>query len=285
MKRRTDCAFFAILMLIAALLLCACTGAQTEQTTEVSDETFAHVETVKVSDGSIGPVEPVGAVPEALAAVVETNAFRDATAFSGGVLRTETTDTDQDGRPDTADVLMLDRYGAELGRCRYDPDDSNLIRTLTATSDGGFLFVYGFYEHALTNGSWNSEGDFASEIVKCSGNGGIEWTLSLPDCGGEALHDCLEKDGAYYFFGSKEAPETKHIGVASYTDVQILQVSRDGELEKTVLFSGSDYDWFRRAEPLPEHAGILVQPHRCLQRLGQLLALRVNKALQTLSLH
>ena len=77
MKRRTDCAFFAILMLIAALLLCACTGAQTEQTTEVSDETFAHVETVKVSDGSIGPVEPVGAVPEALAAVVETNAFRD----------------------------------------------------------------------------------------------------------------------------------------------------------------------------------------------------------------
>ena len=184
--------------------------------------------------------------------MVETNAFRGATAFPGGVLRTETTDTDQDGRPDAADVLMLDRYGAELGRCRYDPDDSHSIQTLTATSDGGFLFVYGFYEHALTNGSWNSEGDFASEIVKCSGNGGIEWTLSLPDCDGEALHDCLEKDGAYYFFGSKEAPETKQIGVGSYTDVQILQVSRGGELEKTVLFSGSDFDWFRRAEPLPD---------------------------------
>ena len=233
------------MILTAALLLCACTGAQTEQTTEVSDETFAHVETVKVSDGSIGPVEPVGAVPEALSAAVETNAFRDATAFPGGVLKTVTADR-------TAEVLMLDLYGAELARCQYATDDSHSIQTLTATSDGGFLFVSAFYEHALKNGGWNSEGGFASEIVKCSGNGGIEWTLSLPGCEGEAVRDCLEKDGTYYFFGSKEAPETKQIGVGSYTDVQILQVSRGGELENTVLFSGSDFDWYRRAEPLDD---------------------------------
>ena len=34
--------------------------------------------------------------------------------------------------------------------------------------------------------------------------------------------------------------------------MQILRVSAAGELEQTVLFSGSDFDWFRDAELLPD---------------------------------
>lgn len=224
-----------------------------ETTPETSEQTAADSEAFRTfEEESLGHVAWVGTVPQEFSTVIETNAFAGAVAVPGGVLKAVSADTDNDGRFDTADIFLMDPYGNEIGRCQYDLDGSHIIQTLTATSDGGFLFVYGFEDHAFPTGGWSSEGGFESCIVKCARSGEIEWTLSLPDCEGWALQFCLEKNGSYYVFGSKEAPETKRIGVASISDVQILRVSTAGELEQTVLFSGSDYDWFQDVEPLPD---------------------------------
>lgn len=226
---------------------------EAETPPEPQEQTAADPETVSTpQEETLGHVAWVGTVPQEFSAVVETNAFAGGIGFPDGVLKAVTADIDNEGRFDTADVVMMDLYGAEIGRCQYPLDGSHVVQTLTATSDGGFLFVYGFEERALQTGGWNSEGGFESRVVKCDRSGEIEWTLSLPDCEGRALQLCLEQNGSYYYFGSKEAPETKEIGVSSFTDVQILRVSAAGKLEQTVLFSGSDFDWFRDAEPLSD---------------------------------
>ena len=156
------------------------------------------VETVSVpEEETLGHVAWVGTVPQAFSTVVETNAFAGAVAVPGGVLKAVPADT-------AVDVVFMDLYGNEIGRCQYASDDSHVVQTLTATSDGGFLFVFGFQEHALPTGGWNSEGGFESRVIKCARSGEIEWTLSLPDCEGWALQLCLEKNGSYYVFGSKE---------------------------------------------------------------------------------
>ena len=224
-----------------------------ETTSETPEQIAADSEAFRTfEEESLGHVAWVGTVPQEFSTVIETNAFAGAVAVPGGVLKAVSADADNDGRFDTADIFLMDPYGNEIGRCQYDLDGFHIIQTLTATSDGGFLFVYGFEDRALPTGGWGSEGGFESRIVKCAGSGEIEWTLSLPDCEGWALQFCLEKNGSYYVFGSKEAPETKRIGVYSITDVQILRVSAAGELEQTVLFSGSDYDWFQDVEPLSD---------------------------------
>lgn len=226
---------------------------EAELTSGPPEEIAAKPEIVAApNEEPLGHVAWVGTVPQEFSAVVEKNAFADAIAVPGGVMKAVSKDTDGDGSSDLADVFMMDPYGSEIGHCQYALDGSHTIGALTATADGGFLFVSGFEDHALKTGAWASEGGFESRIVKCSRNGEIEWTLPLPDCEGWALQFCLERDNAYFFFGSKETPETKHIGVVSLTDVQILRVSAAGELEQTVLFSGSDFDWFRDAELLPD---------------------------------
>lgn len=189
------------------------------------------------------PVTPVGSVPEEFVPIVENNLFGDySLASSTGILRTVATDEDNDRRTDVTDFFKYDKYGTELAHLRYPESDSHMLALKMHTSDGGFLFVDGFYSHALETGGWTSDAGIFSDVVKCDGKGNIEWTLTLQDCGEDSFSYGFEDENGYVFFGTRETPETKVSGVYSPTDAFIQLVSFSGEATKTVLYAGSDYD-------------------------------------------
>lgn len=189
------------------------------------------------------PVKPVGTVPEEFVPIVENNLFCSySLASPNGILRSVQTDADGEGHTDTIDFFKYDKYGTELAHLRYPDADSHHLTMKMHTSDGGFLFVDGFYAYARKEGGWSDEAGYSSDIVKCDSSGRIEWTLTMQDCEGECFQYGFETETGYIFFGSKETPETKVTGVVSPADVFIQQVSFSGEATKTLLFAGSDYD-------------------------------------------
>ena len=89
-------------------------------------------------------VEPVGQIPDALKTVVANNLFRGAVAFDGRLLKVDITFADEEFRSVTQKVRMMDVYGNDLAAYTCNSDCAYHVTTLTATEDGGFLFVLGF---------------------------------------------------------------------------------------------------------------------------------------------
>ena len=219
---------FLCLLMVVSVLLPGC-GAETPATEP---------------DGP-KPAAQVGQLPEALRAVVSENRFHGAAASGGRVLKAELCAED----PEKHCVQMMDLYGSELGCCTLAARDACHITTLTATSDGGFLFVLGFRDHALDQDRWASDGGFASEIVKCDAAGVIQFDTKLPQVEGDALEYCFERDGKFYFFGTIQTPDTKIRGVYSPSDIFMAVLDGSGELLDKRIIAGSDFDDLNAAEP------------------------------------
>ena len=117
---------FLCLLMVAAALLPGC-----------------KTEAPAVTQPDPAPVAQSGQVPEALRTVVAENRFCGATACGNRVLKVESITADPEARSVEHRVQMLDLYGSELASCILGSDDSYHISALTATEDGGFLFVLG----------------------------------------------------------------------------------------------------------------------------------------------
>ena len=125
------------------------------------------------------------------------------------------------------------------------------MTTLTATEDGGFLFVLGF-DDRYKEGGWASDSGFASHVVKCDKHGEVQFDTPFEGIEGRALRYCFEKNGLFFFFGSIETPETKKRGVYSPTDVYAAILDRSGQIVKSRCIAGSDYDDLKAAEPIED---------------------------------
>ena len=193
-------------------------------------------------------VEPVGEVPHALNSIVQSNLFENIVAFDGVLLKVGSYDRDEVSQTITRTVQMLDPYGNELASYTVRTDDAYYIDTLTATDDGGFLFVLGFEDYAYGVAEWASSNGYASRIIKCDKDGALQFDVSLDGVEGSALRFCFEKEGKFYFFGSKETPEMKTQGVYSPTDIYMSILDKNGTVLKSQCIAGSDYDSLHAAE-------------------------------------
>ena len=145
-------------------------------------------------------IEPVGEVPESFGQIVENDIFNGISAFEDRLLKSETVAKDKNNRTVTHRILMMDLYGQTTASYTLDSDDAYRIRTLTATEDGGFLFVLGFTDYAYSQNEWASNQGYASHVIKCDKDGNLQFKTVLDGVEGSALNDCFEKNGSFYFF-------------------------------------------------------------------------------------
>ncbi len=220
-----------MVVLLCMLILSGCTG----------DTTPNHPDNFE-------KVDPIGQVPEAFKNIIAQNTFQGAEAFDGRLLKTETIAVDEQNRTATNRVWMMDLYGEIMAEYVCSADDACWVDTLTATKDGGFLFVLGFVDYAYDEGHWASDKGVVSRIVKCDKDGKLQFDLPLDRVTGAALNHCFEKDGYFYFFGTIETPETNTQGVWSPTDIYMLIVDAEGAVVKSHCIAGSDYDSLCTAE-------------------------------------
>ena len=162
--------------------------------------------------------------------------------FGGKVLKTEISSADEEDDSVVHNVQMLDLYGNKLASFSCKSDDAYHIRTLTATNDGGFLFIVGFEDYSDDQNVWASEKGFASRVIKCDASGEVQFDTDFENVEGEALSYCFETDNKYYLFGTRETPETKTQGVYSPTDIYMTILDSKGNVIKTETIGGSDYD-------------------------------------------
>jgi len=127
-------------------------------------------------------------------------------------------------------------------------DDAYHVNVLTATQDGGFLFVLGFSDYAYNQDSWASDKGFASRIIKCDENGNLLFDTPLEGVEGWALQYCFEVNEHFYFFGTIETPETKRRGVGSPSDIYMVVLDSTGTVVNTQMIAGSDFDSLHAAE-------------------------------------
>ncbi|MBQ6947124.1 MAG: hypothetical protein IJN42_03665 [Clostridia bacterium] len=163
-------------------------------------------------------------------------------------MKTEICSNDKENRTVVQRVWMMDTYGKELASYTCSSDDAYHIFALTATEDGGFLFVLGFYEHAYDQNTWASEMGFASRIIKIDKDGKLQFDTPFDAVEGYALRFCFEKNGRYYFFGTIQTPNTKMQGVYSSTDIYMAVLDKSGAVLKVKCIAGTDFDSLNAVE-------------------------------------
>jgi len=193
-------------------------------------------------------VEQIGQIPDKYKSIVANNTFFDIAAFDGRLLRTEVCSNDKESRTVVQRVCMMDMYGKELAAYTCSSDDAYHISTLTATDDGGFIFVLGFSDYAYDQDSWASDKGFASRIIKCDENGNLLFDTPLNGVEGRALQHCFEVNERFYFFGTIETPQTKIKGVGSRSDIYMVVLDSTGAVVNTQMIAGSDFDSLDAAE-------------------------------------
>jgi hypothetical protein len=194
------------------------------------------------------PVVQVGQIPSAFKEVIEYNTFAGITAFQDRLLKSNIINADTENRTISYHIQMMDLYGKSLAEYTCEADDAYHVTTLTATDDGGFLFVLGFRDRAYSQDVWASDQGFASRIIKCDRQGNLEFDTALESVAGMALPYCFEKNGQFYFFGKMETPETKRRGVGSPTDISMTILDKTGAVLKQEWIGGSDFDSLDAAE-------------------------------------
>ncbi len=193
-------------------------------------------------------VEQFGDIPAEFQKVIENNFFNDIAAFDGRLLKAEILSVDEENKSVTQKVRMMDVYGNDLATYTCSSDDAYHISALTATEDGGFLFVLGFSDYAYDQNTWASDKGFASRVIKCDKDGRVQFDTPFDGVEGSALRYCFEKNGQFYFFGTIQNPETKTQGMYSYTDVYMAILDECGAILKVQCIAGTDFDSLDAAE-------------------------------------
>lgn len=233
-----------VAMFLVAVLLCVSvlTGCSDNNVTTGSISTNQYSKYQRVKH--------LGRIPDVFKNIVNDNIFRDAVAFEGRLLKTEISSADEETKSVTQKIQMMDIYGNKLAAYIVSSDDAYHVTTLTATDDGGFLFVLGFRDYAYEQNVWASDNGFASRVIKCDKDGHPQFDTTFEGVEESALQFCFEKNGRFYLFGTIETPESKATGVHSPTDIFMVILDKSGTILKSQCIAGSDYDSLDAAEAL-----------------------------------
>ena len=198
-------------------------------------------DTANDTDDGLDRIEQVEGVPPEFVNIVMENRLKNAVAFSDRLLKVETV-SDNATRAAKHIITMTDLYGEPLAVYTVSSDDAYYVSALTATVDGGFLFVLGIDEYSS---SAADRDEYASRIIKCDKNGEVEFDLPLDGVGGDSLVYCIEKFDRYYFFGDDYVPDVRDF---TQTDVFMCSVGKDGAGFHSVRIGGGDYAHLQNAE-------------------------------------
>ncbi|MBQ9778886.1 MAG: hypothetical protein IJW22_08190 [Clostridia bacterium] len=219
-------------------------------------------------------LDEVGTPPPEFEAVVAENLFYRAKGFENAVITYEEAESEN-----TYTVRLFDLYGnlrfSVLFESEFQP------KNVLATSDGGMLLCDGFRERYLYGEEiWASELGVVSYLYKYDASGMLEWKKTL-----EGYHDrdfvqSIEGEDAYYFFGERETPETKKLGVSSPCDVCVTKIGKDGSVLKTDVYGGSGYDEMWCAEKIKNGFAIYCESESDDFGKGELLELRISTELE-----
>ena len=146
---------------------------------------------ISIPEKQLENVEHTGQVSAEFADIVENNLFYEITAFEDRLLKTEICSWDEENHTMEQRVWMMDLYGKELASYTCTTDDAYHVTTLTATDDGGFLFVLGFRNYVYGDGQWASEKGVASRVIKCDSDGNVQFDTPFVDVEERALRFCL----------------------------------------------------------------------------------------------
>ncbi|MBR7032536.1 MAG: hypothetical protein IKI03_02740 [Clostridia bacterium] len=191
-------------------------------------------DTANDTDDGLDRIEQVEGVPPEFVNIVMENRFKDVAAFSDRLLKVETVSYRETLTAEHK-ITMTDLYGEPLAVYTVSSDDAYYVSALTATEDGGFLFVLGFNEYSE---SAANRDEHASRIIKCDKNGDVVFDTPLNGIGGDSLEYCFEKYGRYYFFGDDYVPDVRNF---TQTDVFMGFVNKDGSEFGSARFGGGDY--------------------------------------------
>lgn len=230
--------FLVLTVFVLTFILSGCSPDKLSTDVFISEDLINKLE----QDGDFKKVEQVGEVPQELRNVVENNLFHNVTAFEDRVLKVKTVSSDEKSRTVVYNIQMSDLHGNELASYTCQSDEAYYAETLTATNDGGFLFVLGFSDRTYGENEWASENGFASRVIKCDSSGKFQFDTAFENIGGEAFNYCFEADNKFYFFGTIETPDTKTQGVYSPSDIYMTVLDSNGKILKTATIGGSDYD-------------------------------------------
>lgn len=214
-------------MLLCLLLACQLLTASACETGYWPEREYTHV-------------APVGEVPAEFVERLEAARLSDACPVGENFVSTHTNH-----------IVWLDKHGATLADCSfaYDPTLHVWEESVTATSDGGLLFTRNFSDRYQSETErWASEDGVASQVIKLDAAGNVQWLSELEGVEGLMLAQCIETSDGYCFFGARETPETKRLGVGSPTDLTVLLLDKQGQVVSLTTFGGSDFDMFYRAE-------------------------------------
>ena len=187
-------------------------------------------------------IEHIGQIPDDFKRIIENDVFNGAIAFENRLLKSQIIEDNEENRTVTHHIQMMDLYGNTLAAYTCNSDNAYHVSTLTATRDGGFLFVLGFSDYAYGQNAWASDNGFASRIIKCDQNGKLEFETQLDGVDGYALQHCFEVNEHFYLFGEIETPETITKGIFSPSDIYTVVLDNAGTVVNTQSIAGSDYD-------------------------------------------
>ena len=193
--------------------------------------------TTKYSTTEPKAIDPIETVPEAFQAIVNENLFHNVRVFDDRLMKFQQND-------DGYTITMYDYAGNLLASySRMIDTYVHPLACMLATSDGGFLIAFGFYDHFDSDTNmWASENGVFSIVVKLDSHGSVQWEKQLENYDRYMLGDCFERDDGYYFIGQQETPETDIVGVGSRTDLHFMKMSKNGEILDTETIGGSDFD-------------------------------------------
>ena len=219
-------------------------AAQTESTAAEAEPTEDMENTEEDMYKSAGDF---GEVPEELKTVIEGDIFGARsgakTAYSPSVEPPCDIVAMVSGCEGETRITLCDAFGRKLTEHAVPNEEYHTVSAAWPTSDGGFVYVLGFSERQLPDGSWASADGVCSTVVKCGSDGGVLWEREFEGLFEQAFERMIERDGALYFFG-EYCDEPRE----SYDHIILLKLDDNGNVLARRTISGEDFDNLQRVD-------------------------------------
>ncbi|MBQ3762690.1 MAG: hypothetical protein II875_11870 [Clostridia bacterium] len=198
------------------------------------------------SHAEYGHIEKVGETPKEFALLVSENRFHDTFASNGRLLEYERTD-------EGIMITERDIYGTEIAQIPLNVSSGGYQISVAATSDGGYLVLYGFYDRYDKDAErWNYSDGVRSYVFKLDATGKIEWQFTATDLEYYGLYRIFECPDGYLFFGHQGEQAKKRSGYNPATSICITKLDRTGSSTQTLVLGGSDFDMLDAVVPTDE---------------------------------
>jgi len=189
-------------------------------------------------------VKHVGVLPETFRKIVDDDLFNRVT-YNGGRLFEIDEIIDEEKRSTTCTIKMYDFNGNELFGHTNACTEIYDVKCVTATSDGGYLYVLGYSERKNKDGTNASGFGGVSRIIKIDASGNVKYDVACEGLYSESLEICIEKNGNFYFFGEIDRDKKD---AEQYPDIYMTAVDKEGNIKSSKRLEGEKNDYFLDVE-------------------------------------